>query len=215
MSIQKAVKRVQEILTGNASTPEQPQQPQQPSGTVGDKQSPETHVARAVPDLSCLVKAGPKVVVPPVAAVHVIAAPAPVVVAAPVKSVETTTVKTETPVPALILTKAEIEQIVLQYLREHSQVQSAETPAIVQPTEAEPGLHEGEIAGTRVPLYVEKSTLIVNTETGASITREEFERRESEQMSRAIADRSRVPRSPQVAITHGPITGGKHEYRRR
>jgi hypothetical protein len=139
--------------------------------------------------------------------------PVAAVVATPVVTAENPTVKTETPV----FTKAEIETIVRQYLAANPQLQTA-TPAPAAATAAEPTekLEDGEIPGTRRALYVApEPELIINPETGESITREEFNRREAEAMSRIQRERAgQRGRNQQAAITHTTPTG-KSEWTRR
>jgi hypothetical protein len=119
------------------------------------------------------------------------------------------------PAPALVFTKTEIEQIVLQYLREHAT--TVEMRATAEPTEAESGLQPGEIPGSHVPLYVPSATMIPpdpNSELEV-LTQEQIEEKLNRDLAAEIERRQgrRAP-NPQSAITFSKPTG-RDEWTRR
>jgi hypothetical protein len=188
----------------------------------------EKPIAHARPDLSGLLKPGPKKVA--VIAAPVVAdiadppaptqpAPTPVAAAAPVVAppqtverpkVETPVVKTETPATAEYSLVAMLAQVLKTLTPEDLQKaleRWTAKPAAAEPIEAESVLLDGEIPGSSVPVFVDESETITNSETGETISRAEFNRRQAEGMSRAIADRSRIPRSPQTEIRFDKPSG--------
>src|ERR1700723_1408346 len=169
INITKSIKQVKEILFEPQKKIQRVQQSQEsPSVAATDEAKlPAALAANAVEkfavpslDLSGLRRAGKMAVPAPTPKVAAsVPAPTPVAVATPApkpvapvvatpQPVERPTVKTAAVMdasaiaPALVFTKTEIEQIVLQYLREHAQSQPVEKST--EETAAHPALPNGE-----------------------------------------------------------------------
>jgi hypothetical protein len=179
----------------------------------------EQPVVRAKPDLSGLLKPGPKkvavIAAPPVDAVPA-PAPAPTLVAAaapvvaPPQPVERPTV--ETPV----FSKAEIETIVRQYRAAHPQFQTAPMPETTAAIPVE-SVGDGKVPGSDKAIYVPSATMIPpDSNSGLEVlTQEQIEEKLSRDLAAEIERRQgrRAP-NPQSAITFSKPTG-RDEWTRR
>jgi hypothetical protein len=118
---------------------------------------------------------------------------------------------------ALKFTREEIEQIVLQYLREHGQL-VAVTPAAAEPAEPRLGYGERKVSGSDRPVVVEPRYLVpVDPASGREIlTPEQIEEKLSRDLEAAIRSHAgQRGTNPQASITQGKITSSVHEYKRR
>jgi hypothetical protein len=209
-----------------ANAVDHPKVPTAPAAGVAEKS--------AAPSLNLSALRGPglKARVPVVVAALVIA-PAPA--SAPRK--ETRAVVSAPPVveapiqpapaaPAQAVHQTAAEESLAAMLLEIARMPAADIKKIVEqlakqsteqtPAAAEPALQDGEIPGSRVPLFAApEPEILTNPETGESISREEFNRREAEAMSRVLRERAGW-RSPnqQSALVHSRPTG-KDTWTRR